>query len=104
MKSLFFEKVYDAVLQVPFGKVVTYGDIANFLRCPKMSRQVGFALHANPHFGVVPCHRVVNRFGGVALGFAFGGGSTQKEMLQAEGVVFEGDALDLQKYRHRLED
>jgi len=102
MNNGFFIKVYQCVRRIPSGRVVTYGDIAKHLGSPKMSRQVGFALHANPEFLAIPCHRVVNRFGCVASGFAFGGAITQRELLEQEGVEFVDDKINLQKYRFDL--
>ena len=58
------------------------------LAAPAAARFVGFALHANPEPGVIPCHRVVFRDGSLAPGFAFGGEERQRELLEAEGVVF----------------
>ncbi|MDD4291717.1 MAG: MGMT family protein [Clostridia bacterium] len=96
--SDFYSAVYKAVKQIPKGKVTTYGRIAAYLGCPKMSRQVGWALHANPEFMEIPCHRVVNRFGRLANAFAFGGAEVQKELLQAEGVKVTDDTVDLSVY------
>ena len=69
----FFENVYEAVQLIPRGKVATYGQIARMIGAPRSSRAVGYALHANPRPGVIPCHRVVNREGRLAPAFAFGG-------------------------------
>lgn len=91
MQSGFFEKVYEAVKTIPIGKVATYGQIARITGNPRMSRQVGWALHVNPQPYVVPCHRVVNRFGNLAPAFAFGGEEIQKQLLLAEGVQFVGE-------------
>jgi len=55
---------------------------------PRNARFVGFALHANPEPGVIPCHRVVFRDGSLAPGFAFGGPERQRAMLEEEGVPF----------------
>lgn len=49
---------------------------------------VGYALHANPAEGDIPCHRVVFRDGSLAPGFAFGGPDVQRERLEKEGVPF----------------
>ena len=99
MEKSFFERVYDLLKKVPKGKVVTYGQIAYMLGCPRMSRQVGYALHVNPEPYVIPCHRVVNRFGALAPAFAFGGLDVQAELLRAEGVeVREDGTVDLEKY------
>lgn len=96
----FFERVYNAVRQIPKGKVATYGDIARIIGSPRSSRQVGWALHCNPYFGDVPCHRVIFRDGRLARGFAFGGVEVQKAMLEAEGVEVSDDCVvDLEKYR-----
>ena len=73
----FFDEVYEVVKAIPKGKVATYGQIASLLNAPRASRAVGYALHANPLPGVVPCHRVVNRFGQLAPAFAFGGREVQ---------------------------
>ncbi|MBP3360438.1 MAG: MGMT family protein [Clostridia bacterium] len=96
----FYDKVYEQVLKIPAGKVATYGQIAALCNSPRASRAVGFALHANPMPGVIPCHRVVNRFGGLAPAFAFGGPEVQKELLEAEGIEVSEDFLvNLEQYR-----
>lgn len=82
----FYDKVYEQVCKIPKGKVATYGQIAVMCGSPKASRAVGYALHFNPRPGVIPCHRVVNRFGGLAPAFAFGGIEVQAFLLRAEGV------------------
>lgn len=94
-----FEKIYKQVQRIPKGKVATYGQIATLAGNPHWSQIVGYALHGNPSPGVIPCHRVVNRFGGTAEAFAFGGGDRQRELLEAEGVAFRPDGtVDLAKY------
>ena len=85
----FFEKVYQVVKAIPYGKVMSYGQIAKILGNAKMSRQVGWALHVNPDPENIPCYRVVNRFGEVSSAFAFGGANRQKELLESEGVIFD---------------
>ena len=95
----FFDKVYEVVKQIPRGKVTTYGAIAKLCGNPRMSRQVGWALHVNPEPYVVPCHRVVNREGKLAGAFAFGGKNIQHDLLANEGVQFvDDDTVDLAKY------
>ena len=96
----FYDKVYEQVLKIPKGRVATYGQIAALCGSPRASRAVGFALHANPMPGVIPCHRVVNRFGGLAPAFAFGGIEVQKRLLEEEGVLVGADnCVDLSVYR-----
>jgi len=92
-----FEKVYKLVRKIPKGKVSTYGAIGKKLNMSP--RVVGYALHANPDSQLTPCHRVVNRDGRVAPGFAFGGPGNQKKLLEKEGVRFKDtDHVELQKY------
>lgn len=98
-----FNKIYEVVLQIPSGKVATYGQVARLAGNPRWARVVGYALHSNPAFGVIPCHRVVNREGRVASGFVFGGEDAQRQMLEAEGVVFRTDgSIDLDKFQWKM--
>ncbi len=93
----FFNQVYDIVKKIPEGKVMTYGQIADILGT-RDARRVGHALHANNH-SEVPCHRVVNKDGRLAPGYAFGGPDEQKSRLISEGVKFKDDEyVDLTKY------
>ena len=94
-----FEKIYEVVKSIPEGKVATYGQVALIAGNPRWARVVGYALHVNPEPGIIPCHRVVNREGRVAPGFAFGGEEVQRQLLESEGIVFETDGrIDLEKY------
>lgn len=94
-----YEKIYAAVQKIPRGKVATYAQIAGMAGNPRMCRAVGNALHQNPYYGIVPCHRVVNAKGYLAKGFVFGGDGVQAEMLRAEGVEVINGRVDLTKYR-----
>ncbi|MBR5156254.1 MAG: MGMT family protein [Clostridia bacterium] len=95
----FYQEIYDLVRQIPKGKVTTYGNIAKMLGRPRSSRVVGYALHVNPEPQTIPCHRVVNREGRLAPGFAFGGPDVQKQLLENEGVIVNSDnCVDLEKY------
>ncbi len=94
-----FELIYEQVKKIPKGKVATYGQIAALSGNPRWARVVGYALHANPDRSVIPCHRVVNRFGELCRGFAFGGINAQSELLKGEGVEVSADnRVDLEKY------
>ncbi len=96
-----FDKVYEAVKQIPEGSVATYGQIAEAIGNKRLSRVVGYALHVNPQPGVIPCHRVVKRDGEVSAAFAFGGANRQAELLKAEGVSFV-DELHVDMAAHRV--
>lgn len=94
-----FERIYEVVKNIPKGKVATYGQVAMLAGNPRWARVVGYALHNNPDQSNIPCHRVVNREGRVATNFAFGGGVTQRELLEKEGIEFQADgSIDLDKF------
>lgn len=95
----FFDEVYKTVRKIPKGKVASYGQIAQLIGQPKKAKIVGWALHSNPFYGDVPCHRVVNRYGCLSGSFAFGGMEIQKKMLEEEGIIFDEDGIiNLQIY------
>ena len=95
----FYDRVYDAVRQIPFGFVATYGQIAMMAGSPRAARIVGGALHRNPEPGIIPCHRVVNREGRLAPEFAFGGPEEQAIRLRAEGIEVVDGYVDLARYQ-----
>lgn len=99
MEKSTFELIYDVVKQIPEGKVATYGQVAALAGNKRWSRVVGYALHVNPKPGVIPCHRVVNRFGEVSKAFAFGGENRQIQLLQEEDVELVDGRVDLKKYQ-----
>ena len=92
------KRIYEAVKRIPQGHVATYGKIAEMAGNPRMSRAVGNALHKNPDPEHIPCFRVVNSKGELAGAFAFGGGSVQKELLEADGVEVIDGKVNLEKY------
>ena len=97
--SAFYDRIYDAVKRIPKGRVATYGQIAAIAGNSRAARAVGWALHVNPEPGVIPCHRVINRFGKICEGFAFGGPEVQKCLLEEEGVTVSDDYfVDLSVY------
>ena len=66
----------------------------------RASRAVGYAMHRNPYYGSVPCHRVVFQNGSLTDGFAFGGKDVQRQLLEAEGVTFAKDGcVNMKKCR-----
>ena len=94
----FNQRVYEIVKQIPKGKVATYWQVARAIGAPRSARQVGWALHSNPAFGEIPCHRVVFKDGSLTNGFAFGGRDVQRQLLENDGVeVSEDYKVDLNK-------
>ena len=89
----FFERVYDVVRQIPFGKVTTYGSIAQYLGAPKSARTVGYAMNAAHTKPYVPAHRVVNRIGLLTGKHHFGGINTMQQLLEEEGHLIVKDQI-----------
>lgn len=86
----FFDRVYEVVASIPFGRVTTYGHIAAYLGTRSSSRAVGWAL--NKAAGTeLPCHRVVNRFGALTGRRHFETPTAMEEQLRSEGVTFNDD-------------
>ena len=99
----FFQKVYEIVAQIPKGKVMTYGQIAALIGEPRGGRTVGWAMQEVPPELNLPCHRVVNRYGGMAPAYAFGGAHVQRSKLEEEEVIFKEDGcVDLEKHLWRI--
>ena len=98
------KRIYEAVRQVPKGKVATYGQIAELAGDKKMCRAVGNALHKNPDPELTPCYRIVNAKGELAGAFAFGGENAQADRLRADGIEVVDGRVDLEKYGIRVVD
>jgi len=84
--SDFAMKVWKEMLAIPYGKVRTYGELAEAIGRPGAARAVGQACNRNPISIIIPCHRVVGA-GGKLTGYA--GGLDLKERL----LELEKDAL-----------
>jgi AraC family transcriptional regulator of adaptative response/methylated-DNA-[protein]-cysteine methyltransferase len=76
--SNFQIKVWEALLAIPFGRLVSYGDIAVKIGAASASRAVGSAVGKNPVAVLIPCHRVI-RETGVIGNYRWGG--TRKKLL-----------------------
>ena len=84
-----FTRIYALARQIPFGRVATYGQLAALAGNPRLSRIVGCAMSAAGED--VPCHRVVNRLGGLSDAFHPMGRDTHRMLLEMEGVPFLPD-------------
>lgn len=93
------EKIYEFLRTVPKGKVVTYGQIAEYLGNKRLARAVGNALHNNPDELKNPCYKVVDRNGRLSSAFSFGGIEAQKRKLEQEGITVINYKVDLDKYK-----
>ena len=94
----FYERACAVAREIPKGKVATYGQLALLAGSPRASRAVGSAMAAcrDPS---VPCHRVVDRFGGTKAAFDAYAPGTQRALLEEEGVGFCPDGrVDLERF------
>lgn len=74
----FQKRVWEELRKIPYGKTVTYKDIAEAVGCPKGFRAVGLANNRNPISIIYPCHRVIGSNGSLT---GYGGGLDVKEKL-----------------------
>jgi methylated-DNA-[protein]-cysteine S-methyltransferase len=80
--TAFQNRVWRELYKIPFGKTVSYKDIAKRIKNPKAVRAVGTANGKNPFCIIVPCHRVINA-NGLIGGYA-GGIRMKRELLELE--------------------
>lgn len=91
-----YAPVYAAVREIPPGRVSTYGRIAALIGRPRAARFVGYALHRSPPG--LAWHRVINAEGQISLPADSTAGLAQRRRLEAEGIVFIGGRIDLDRY------
>ncbi|NMC99914.1 MAG: MGMT family protein [Bacteroidales bacterium] len=90
----FFERVYEIVRLIPYGRVCTYGAIARFLGASSSARMVGWAM--NQSHGIkppVPAHRVVNRNGLLTGKAHFSSSDEMEQLLRSEGIEVENNQV-----------
>ena len=90
MAKTFNEQVYDTVARIPYGRVATFGQIAQMIGRPKCARFVGYASN-NKDYWHLPWHRVVFKDGVLNPGMP----DVQYRKLKAEGVKFNPDKTDV---------
>ncbi len=91
--SNFFNKVYQVTRQIPFGKVTSYGAIANYLGTPKSARMVGWALNSSSLDHTIPAHRVVNKKGILTGKHHFNGTNLMQQLLENEKINIENNTI-----------
>ena len=97
-----YETIYATIRQIPPGRVATYGQVAALAGIEGRARQVGYALRHLPDRSGIPWHRVVNAQGQVSTRAGSDSMDLQRELLQAEGVIFdESGRLLLERFRWR---
>ena len=95
----FFERVYQVVRQVPYGRVTSYGAIARYLGTGRSARVVGWAMNQSHGMEDVPAHRVVNRSGLLTGKHHFDGTRLMQQLLESEGIrVSDNQIADFQRH------
>jgi len=95
------EKVYKKLLEVPKGKITTYGELAKAIGLKNGQRVIGKIMNKNPYPVIVPCHRVIKSDGKIG-GYAWGE-KVKAKMLSNEGIkIKNGKILDVEKSIHRF--
>lgn len=93
-QASFFQRVYEVVKLIPYGRVTSYGAIARYLGTGKSARMVGYAMNAShSQLESVPAHRVVNRNGMLTGKHHFGGPNIMQDLLESEGVSVVEDRI-----------
>ena len=87
-----FDAIYQVVRLIPYGRVTSYGAIAQYLGSKAGARMVGWAMNACHSMPDVPAHRVVNRMG-MLTGKHHFGGTLMQELLENEGIKVENDRV-----------
>ena len=95
------QKIYKKLLEVPKGKVTTYGELAKAVGLKNGQRAVGKIMNKNPYPVIIPCHRVVMSTGKIG-GYAYGE-NVKTKMLNDEGIEIEnGKIIDSENLIYRF--
>ena len=93
-KQDFFKNVFEVVALITFGRVTSYGAIANYLGAKRSSRLVGWAMNAShTRFPKIPAHRVVNRIGLLSGKMHFSSPTEMESLLISEGHTIDNNQL-----------
>ena len=92
-------RIWDTIQDIPRGRVANYGQVAELAGIPRGARQVGYALRHTPKGLELPWHRVVTSSGRSAFDKNTRAFRTQRDRLEAEGVVMLNGKVDMKEYR-----
>lgn len=92
------EAIYLALMSIPAGKVITYGQLAALAGMPGAARLAGTVLCGLPEKTELPWHRVINAQGKISLPEGSPGHHEQKRRLEAEGIKFNNNKISLRIY------
>ena len=95
------KKIYKKLLEVPKGKITTYGELAKAVGLKNGQRTIGQIMNKNPYPVIIPCHRVIRSDGNIG-GYAYGE-EIKSNMLTREGIIIKnGKIYDLENKIYRF--
>ena len=97
----FTRGVWQVVLDIPHGRVLTYGEVARLAGQSRGARKVAGAMRRAPNAMDLPWHRVINAQGKISFPDDSSAFKQQKHMLQNEGVVFLNGCVDLDHFGYQ---
>ena len=86
------KEIYKKLLQVPPGKITTYGELSRVIGFKNGQRVIGQVMKNNPFPIIIPCHRVVKSNREIG-GYVFGVG-IKRNMLTKEGICIKNDKIE----------
>jgi methylated-DNA-protein-cysteine methyltransferase-like protein len=94
----FFERVYEVVKLIPYGRVTSYGAIAKYLGAARSARMVGWAMNSSGKHEGIAAHRVVNKKGLLTGKHHFQGTNLMQQLLESEGIeIINNQIQNLEK-------
>lgn len=94
--------IYLTMMQIPSGKVTSYGELAAMAGLGRAARWVGRVLSQLPNDTQLPWHRVITASGRLSLSAGSAVGQEQRARLRAEGVTIINDRVDIRRHGWRL--
>ncbi len=95
------QALFTTLAQVPSGCVVSYGQLAALAGLGRAARWVGRALSQLPEGSSLPWHRVIAASGHLSLASGTPSGEEQRARLRAEGILLNGDRVDIRRHGWR---
>ena len=94
--TVFQKQIWNQLLEIPYGEIRSYQDIANSIEKPNACRAIGMANSQNPIPVIIPCHRVIGK-NGKLTGYA-GGLDIKAKLLQIEGIKLTNTTQQFQLF------
>lgn len=92
-ETSFYDRVYEVVREIPYGRVTSYGAIAEYLGRKGSARMVGYAMNSSHQYENIPAHRVVNRNGLLSGKMHFHPPTLMQQLLENDGIKVQNDKI-----------